>query len=411
MGDGKLARAILALQPVFAVPVFVSALAGAPPLWVAGIIAFVPLAVRFWLTRRFLPRTPFDAPIILLAVGLVVGTAVAADQDVATGALATTLASAIIYYGMVGNGRLADRYWVLAGGVVGAIALVLVLLFFSEAPHRVVPYNAWVFPLFHFLPKTGWPVLGFNSIGVLLSVLLPPLCAIALFKGGGGLRVGAAVLAGIFLLALVLTASGGGLIATACGLAFVLVCWRRWMAFVVAPALGAGAAVVALLYTRASWFAEVFSVSSFLSRVTLWEDTLRRLSGWGIVTGLGLGSWPDTQAWEFGWAPEHPHNSYLQVYSDTGILGGLAIVVAAVVFVVLARKALLASANRRWSALAVGLVGAAVAGAIFALYDNTLMTAVAGSHFLYVSVPLLWFWAATLVVAHARLTGGAGPAP
>ncbi len=194
--DGKLARGILAFQPVFAMPVFVSVLAGTPPLWVAGIIALIPLVVRFWLTRRFLPRTPFDVPILLLAVGLVVGLAVAADKDVAISALATTLASALIYCGMVENGHLADRYWVIAGGIVCAIALVLVLLFFSEAPPRVVPYNAWVFPLFQGLPKTGWPVLGFNSIGVLLSVLLPPLAAIALFQGRAALRIGAAALGG-----------------------------------------------------------------------------------------------------------------------------------------------------------------------------------------------------------------------
>ena len=99
----KLAKAILALYPLFPVPVYFSVLIGYPPLWLSLIFAIIPMGVHYWQTRRIITRTPFDIPILIFVCGTLIGFIVSPDKNVAIGALSSTMASILVYYGITTN--------------------------------------------------------------------------------------------------------------------------------------------------------------------------------------------------------------------------------------------------------------------------------------------------------------------
>jgi hypothetical protein len=401
----RIIEGILAVQPVFAVPVYFSVLSGSPPLWLSLTIAIIPLGLRFWLTSRFITRTPFDVPILIFLLGMLVGLLVASNKGVAVDALGSTLASILIYYGLVSNSNKGNRYWLTVGGVICLITLVLGIWFFSEGTRRITTFNAWFFPWFEWLPKTGGSVLQFNSLGALLAVVVPGLGAVALFPGNRRLRVVAFSLGLLFLVMLVLSASGGGWIAAACGLAFVFVSWRSWMALVVVPLAGIVTAAAALCYGQTPWLQQTFATGSLVGRVTMWSNTIQLFHGRGFVAGLGLGSWTELYNRLFRENQIHIHNAYLQLYTDTGVLGVIAFVAATVVFVHVSRGMLPPSRQDSWHGVRVGMISGVIAGAVMATYEvATTVTVVGVTSYVYLSVPFLWVWAALFAVwAQKRL--------
>jgi len=400
-----LVKTILKFQPLFAVPVYFSVLVNTPPLWLSLIIAIVPLGLRFWLTRHFIQRTPFDMPILFFILGTLVGLAVAPNKEVALGALSSTLASILIYYGIVSNSGAENKYWLWMAGTICVITLLMSIWFFSQGNGRQFFFNQWAFKLFEGLPKTSLS-LQMHSLGTLLSVILPPLFAIALFRNNTQLRLGALVLGVIFLVVLFLSASGGGWIAVTLGLAFVLICWRLWMVGVVVPTVGLITSAVVVFYDKVQWLAQSFSVNSASGRVEIWVRTIPLFTDYHFITGIGLGAWFDLYSRLYGATPGHMHNSYLQLYTDTGILGILALITAAAVFVRLTVNILQASKQNPWYGVGVGLIGSIIAGAVFACYDvTTTGTVVTATSYIYLSVPLLWIWSALFVVAHKHING------
>ena len=163
----KVAKTILTLYPLFPVPVYFSVLTGYPPLWLSLLIAIVPLGVHFWQTHRIVTRTPFDIPILIFICGTVIGFIVSPDKNVATGALSSTMASILVYYGITTNGGASRKYWLWAGGIICLITLLLSLWFLSQSNHRVLFFNQWAFNLFSGLPKTV--VRYYNLILLALS--------------------------------------------------------------------------------------------------------------------------------------------------------------------------------------------------------------------------------------------------
>lgn len=401
----KIADGILAIQPVFAVPVYFSVLVGCPSLWLSLVIAILPLGVRFWSTHRFMHRTPFDVPVLIFSLGMLAGFLAAADKEVAVGVLGSTFASMLIYYGLVSNSRRGNRYWLYAALIICAITFLLGIWFFSQGSARYVSFNEWFFKLFTGIPKTPGPILQFNSLGTLLAVVVPALGAIVIFTNRRAFRTGAQILATVFLGMLILSDSGGGWIAAFCGLAFAAIWWRRWTALVLVPAAGTAAWMVAVFYHRVSWIAPTFSTSSLTGRFRLWVDTLQLVGGSHTMTGLGLGSWADLYQQYYGEVQIHIHNAYLQLYTDMGFLGMLSLVAAAVVFIRLVKRMRSSSRHHLWYGAGVGMAAAIIAGAVMAVYDVTTYVNVTGTAgYVYLSVPLLWVWAALFVVAHRRLT-------
>ena len=137
----KFANGILALYPLFPVPIYFSVLTGYPPLWLSLIIAIIPLGVYLGQTHHIIARTPFDIPIIIFICGTLIGFIVSPDKNVATGALSSTMASILVYYGITANSGASRKYWMWTGGIICFISLLLSLWFLSQSSHRVLFFN------------------------------------------------------------------------------------------------------------------------------------------------------------------------------------------------------------------------------------------------------------------------------
>jgi O-antigen ligase len=401
-----LVETILKFQPLFAVPIYFSVLVDTPPLWLSLIIAIIPLGLRFWLTRHFIQRTPFDVPILFFILGTVVGLVVAPNKEVALGALSSTLASILIYYGIVSNSEAENKYWLWMAATICVITLLMSIWFFSQGNGRQFFFNQWAFKLFEGLPGNSDPPLSWNSVGALLAVVIPPLFSVVLFKNSQSIRKAGLIFGLIFLVILFLTVSGGGWIAVTCGLAFVLICWRLWTIGVIVPAVGLITSAVIIFYNKTPWLMQAFSSGSLMYRVEeIWAKTIPLFKNYDIVTGLGLGSWLKLFIDRYGANNYHLHNSYFQFYTDTGILGIVTLMVAAGVFIRLSMNIISSSRHDSWYGVGVGLIGSIIAGAIFACYDVTITgTVVSATSYVYLSIPLLWVLAALFVVSNKRLS-------
>jgi hypothetical protein len=400
----RLAEAVMAGQPVFAIPVYFSVLTGNPPYWLSLTIAVVPIMVRWGVSRRLFTRTAFDVPILIFLVGTLLGLAIAVDKGIAAGALASTIASVFIYYGLTSNGKAGDKYWLTVGGIICVISLVFTAWFFSQGSARYVSFNTWIFKWFEWVPKIGGPVLQFNSLGALLASVIPGLAGIAFFTGNRNLRIVSGILLAVFMAAMVLSDSGGGWIAAAIGLAFVLACWRWQTIMVTVPVYGMVAGICTAFYHRFKWIAPSFSTGSLMGRFSIWGNTFRLFGGIRSVTGLGLGSWSRAYRDQYNETMIHTHNSYLQLYADSGLVGLAAMVASAIQFGRISLSSLLASRENPWYGVAVGLTGGIIAGAAMAMYDaTTTVTVYSATSYLYMSVPFVWVWAALLVVANRKL--------
>jgi len=387
------------IQPVCAAPMFFSVVAGAPPMWVAWIIAGAPWLAYSFLTDRLIRRTPFDIPIAIFFLGLIVGFVVSSDKRVSTESLSTTFACILIYYGLVNNTDRGRTYWRVMAGIGCLLILGLTAWFFSQGSARVMFFNTWVFKAVAELPKTSGPILQFNNLGVFLSITAPIFFAMGMFNKGRtrwlGLSAALCLLAAVFL-----SASGSGWGAIACGAIFVLAVWRGKTLVVTVPAAIVTGIVTAVNYHRFGWPTLVFSTESLMVRVEYWRVTFAALSkSW--FTGLGLGDWPPRFGNVF-----NVHNGYIQLYSDTGLVGVLALAAAAVVFVRISLRIVKFRTRGTWYCLGIGLIGGFLGGAAASVFEVATYGTFWNPDLHYISIPLLWIMAAIFVVSYSRLEEG-----
>jgi O-antigen ligase len=399
----KLAKIILILYPFFPVPVYFSVLTGRPPVWLSLIIAVIPLGVHYWTKHRITTQTPFDIPISIFLCGTLIGFIIAPDKGVATGALSSTIASVLVYYGITANNNASREYWLWTGGIICLITLLLSLWFLSQSIHRVIFFNQWAFNLFSRLPKTSGPVLQLNTIGALLAVVIPPLFTFIFFKNHFFLRIIALILCLFFTMILFLSDSGAGWLAVTMSLAFILVYWRWWLTWVLIPAGGLLAGAAVIFYDKTSWLRTTFSTSHLIQRVKLWQNTLTLLKGKAAITGLGLGNWFNVYSIHFSNNIAIVHNSYLQLYCDAGILGFISMVLSAIIFIRLSINLGNSSRQNSVNWVGMGLIGSIIAGAVFAIFDvTTSITYVTNTGYVYLVLPLLWIGAALISVVSNR---------
>lgn len=388
------------IQPFFAAPVFLSVVTGFPSMWAAWLIALAPWLLYDGLTLRVIRRTPFDVPIIIYCLGLLIGFMVSPNKAISAEALLTTFASILIYYGLVNNGGRGRSYWLTMAGVCGVIILGLIVWFFSQGDARLLFFNEWLFKEAAVLPKTDGPVLQFNSIGIFMAVVIPLLLSVALFSKGRTRWI--MLTSGISLaVILFLSASGGGWGAGVCGLIFVLAVWRMWSLWLTVPTVGVVIAVIAANYHKFSWPSQIFSTESLSSRIDIWLKTIDVMKkSW--FTGLGLGIWSEVFK---GWI--HVHSSYIQLWADTGLVGVLAFIVAAVMFLRIAWRIVKAPKQSNWYGIGVGLIGGMLAGAAASVFDVITYGAFRAPEYHYLSIPLLWSMAALFVISYRRLQDSA----
>jgi len=401
----KLAKAILTFYPLFPVPIYFSVLTGYPPLWLSLIIAIIPMGVHFWQTHRIVTWTPFDIPILIFICGTVIGFIVSPDKNVATGALSSTMASILVYYGITTNSGAARKYWMWIAGIICLITLLLSLWFLSQGSHRVLFFNQWAFNLFSGLPKTPGPVLQWNSIGALLAVVIPPLFVFVFFKYSINIRIIALMLCLFFAVMLFVSDSGAGWLAFIISLAFVLVCWRKWLLWVLIPFAGLLTGIVVIFYDKTAWLRTTFSTGSLIGRMDLWQNTLILLKGKATILGLGLGAWYKVYSSHYGGSVPIVHDSYLQLYCDTGILGFIAMVLSAIIFIRLSMNLLKSSRRNSVNWVGIGLIGSIIAGAVFAIFDvTTSITYVTDIGYIYLVLPLFWIGAALFAVVNTKFS-------
>jgi O-antigen ligase len=313
------------------------------------------------------------------------------------------MASILVYYGITTNSGASRKYWLWTGGIICLITLLLSLWFLSQSQHRVLFFNQWAFNLFSGLPKTKGPVLQLNTIGALLAVVIPPLFAFAFFKNRISLRIVSSILFLFFMEMLFLSDSGAGWLAVIISLAFILVCWRRWLIWVLVPVGGLLTGAAVIFYDKTAWFRTTFSTGSLIGRTELWQNTFILLKGKAAVTGLGLGAWHEIYSSHYGDPVPIVHNSYVQLYCDAGLLGFIAMVLAAVIFFRLSINLLKSFRGNSVNWIGIGLIGSIIAGAVFAIFDVTIsITYVTTTGYIYLALPLLWVGAALIAVVNTK---------
>jgi len=391
-------------QPLFAIPLYFTVLINAPPFWLSLIVALMPLGLRFLITRRFIRRTPFDLPVMIFVIAMLVGLIIAPYKGVALGTLSSTLASILIFYGLVSNSETGNKYWLWLAAVICALTLTMSVWFFAQGHGREFFFNQWAFHFFSGLIGDKGPTLSWNSVGALLVVIIPPLFSVALFKNNPFLRAAGLIAGLVFTGILFMTDSGGGWIAVVCGLALVFICWRIWMLWVVIPLIGIVTSVIVIVFNKIPWLMRTFSWDSFLYRTKEWSNTFHLLKGSLFFTGLGPGNWVDVYDKQYRAGDIILHSSYFQFYTDAGIMGIAALIIAVVVFVRLSLTIRSSPPQNPWQGVGIGLMGSIVAGAVFACYDVTFTgTLAAAAGYIYFSIPLLWIIVALFVVSQQKL--------
>ncbi|GEM_PF-1673042 len=395
----RFAGVALSLQPVFAFVVFLAVLTGSPPLWLAWIIALAPLPLRLFATGRISQRTPFDIPILISIVAMVIGFWHSPDHQLAITGLNTFLACVLLYYGIINNSRAPKVYWILWCVFVSLITLSLAFSIFRGGTARQVVFNEWAYKL-----AVHWPLAlngSLNVIGDICAVLVPGLVSVALFRQKQSLRWVAAILAAIFLFLITLSASGGGWMVMTAGLLFVLLRFNVKV-FGVATATIVAAIGTLIWFRNITWVSSVFSSISVTSRIEIWQATFVVLKS-HFLWGFGLGGWWSRVPSEIA-AQGNPHNAYLQLYSDTGILGLIALIISIVLGIKLFWKIWRADNTLPGYGIALGIAAGVIAGGLHALVEvNTNLPVSIGDRNIYFAIPFLWIWVAFLVVSCRRL--------
>ena len=399
----RLGNALLLAQPFLTFPVFLSVLVGAPPLWLSWLIAIMPWPLRFCITRRLTCRTPFDIPILILTAGMLLGFFLSPDRQLSWSVLHTYLACVLFYYGIVNNSRARPGYW---GFIVVFLCLVLFFLsiwVFADGIGRPVVFNLWAYELASSLPWSLGMTPIYNVLGGAFAVVVPGLVAIALFRQRPWVRWSAGILAVIFGSILVLSASGGGWIATIAGIFIVLLLRGAKTFWGTLLALSAAVGATFPVWHNANWIGIVFSSKSMLIRLEMWQATIAVLKDYPL-TGLGLGGWwSKLSEYAMGGGP---HNVYLQLYSDTGAIGFIGFIIAVIVGVKLFRQILHSDKGSPHYGITLGLAAGLIAAGVHGFIEvNTNLLVPIGDAYLYFAVPLLWLWAALFAASYQHLQG------
>jgi len=340
--------------------------------WLGLIVACFPFLWRLVRYGYRGIRTPFDRPLGLLVAGAAIGVCVSPDFEISLGAFQSLLAATLVYYSFC-NYRRPGTLLKVALPFAGCSILVAALVAFSSTPLPV--FDAWVHPwvyaLAHRIPwlrqtatQSGF-AFGLNyGLALAMSVAAAFCASFAVFGKRAWLRLGATL--GSFL-------------------------------FVAAVVSGNYAGILRLITS-----------ASIESRTGLWRLTIDLLQE-SPLTGLGLGAWPllaypGAASFPHG----HPHNAYLELYSNMGILGVLALLVSLVVAARIGWGILRSSRANPWYGVGVGVLLAGVVTALFGVIEKApIAVIVLGAEaYFYVVSPLPWLLAVALVLVHRLLKRG-----
>ena len=266
-------------------------------------------------------RSPFTIPAALFLVAGAISVAVSPEQVKGLGLFRAYLVEPIAFYFVLGN--VAQNAWrarlvlggLAVGGSVAGIANAVVIL--NAIRHHTLNIA---------LPP---PVVIYNTPNA-VALYLVPLIGIAacmfLYDRARYVRALSAVFLAISLSAVFLSLSRGGYLALA-AMALILAVINRYRWYLLPAVVIAGAAI-SRVPAIASRLAHEFNIhdpnNTFLSRVDLWQATLRMLRDHPIF-GTGMfGFARGIQPYRGGVYQEnliYPHNIVLNMWTETGLLG------------------------------------------------------------------------------------------
>lgn len=342
---------------------------------------------------RELPRLALAGLLALYALVILVSTLPAADRELADERLAESLKLWVIFaltaVLAASRRRLLQGTWamVAAGAFLGGLGTFQVLTgdfrqqFAGLA--RVKDAHIWgdVFE-----PRIAGPLGDPNFFAQILIVLVPIGLALAAESRGAQARVLALVATALILSGAVLTYSRGGALALGCVLLLTLASRRIRPRQV---GLGAAAILLLLVLTPPEFVRRLGTIGEILpgSEEVLDPDSsflerkLYALTAWRMfldhpLLGVGAGNYTvhfDRYADEVGFASRdyetpgevhYPHNLYLEIAAETGLVG-LAVFVAAVVAAVVSLRRARAALRHRGDTTSAALARAleiAIAG-------------------------------------------------
>jgi hypothetical protein len=311
--------------------------------WIGLAVAFMPFPLRLIRQGRPSRGTPFDIPILIFLAGALMGMLVSADVHLSLGAFQSCLAVTLLYYSLVNHPKPGT---VLKWGFI--LLILLTLLSFLLGLSGALP------------PTSDSPDIAHcHGMTLTLAIIVVVLAGIALFGKRKRLRIGA----GLFFLLFI-------------GIVFSL---------------------------KYPSLERLFSGVSLSIRADTWQHTIHMLQG-HYFTGIGLGCWAMTPPPLRPWIT-HPHNAYLELYCDTGILGVIAAFLALVIAGRLAFDILRSSRAHPWYGFGIGLIIAI----LVTLLAGVIETAPFGTPIMlnatyrFLILPMPWLLGAGLVLVHRVL--------
>ena len=340
-----LADFLLAIEPVWLIPILVYSYAHTLSIvpgpsytaWIGISIACIPFILQKIRWGYFSIRSAFELPAALLIIGAIVGLLVSIDFPLSIRTFQSLLLGALTYYLainykhpralMVSFSFIFFLLWL-------AIPSLALLQRLTLTPGQLT--SPWLLRLAEWLPQVSQPLIGEEAIltqgstyGVAypLMVCASILLGIAFFHKNTFLRI-ASILIFVIVVAIMVSVAGYSI-------------------------------------------SRLFSGATVDSRMVLWKDTVHMLRQ-NPITGLGLGMPLLFTYGSFESEIHHPHNSYLELYANAGLLGVIAAVIAFIIAIGIAKSILRANRKSSWYGIGIGLFMALLFSAFFSLVDTFL---------------------------------------
>jgi O-antigen ligase/tetratricopeptide (TPR) repeat protein len=247
--------------------------------------------------------------------------------------------------------RLVLRLIIIAGLAIAIIGIVQQATWNGRMLWCYVPYD-WGGPQLFRADRARGPFINADHFANFLGLVFPLTLASALFptfvasrRSVSGWRMFSACAAFVIFCALLLSLSRGGLLSVSAGTAVLIwlssavsrddqsAYWHSKMkAALIAVCLLAALTITAVSFvgsssrrTLDSRVGETIAEVKFAERLMLWKDTIAIVRDFPVF-GVGLGCWPEifpkyrSAPWSFDFFRE-THNDYLELASETGLIG------------------------------------------------------------------------------------------
>ncbi|MFC1923747.1 O-antigen ligase family protein [Chloroflexota bacterium] len=315
--------------------------------WIGLAIAFLPFPLQWVYQGSLRLHTSFDIPIALFTVGAVVGLIVSPKFSLSLGAFQCILATSLFYYSWVNYPHLATLMkWLISLAVFSA----LVWIIFAAVEWNMDPISS------------GQLKSTYHGLALFLIILATIFTGMAIFSRSKIARV------------------VGGFV---CLFIFV-----------------------GLILLIQDSLPRLISGESVDIRLPRWETTIGMIGDSPIV-GLGLGCWAFTyHGTELISHPTHVHNAYLELYSNTGFLGALALLIALIIGLKLAWDIVKSSRSHSWYGFGIGVLTACFITIIVGVVESAPVgvAIVSGNTYNYAVSPAPWILAGLVISAHRLLS-------